>query len=150
MLEMLRLHPHQIHLHQGEAHRSQTAPPCSSVEQLLQLPWHQTTQRQTHAGRRQPGGQPLLGCEAVHHDAHVAEVVFSFGASAGDPGGLPQTELAPDHQGVGRVLAATVCVVVLQQVEVASGEEGVGAGEELWTWPNFTSEHRGRGLKRLK
>ena len=140
MAVMLRLHPYQPHLHHREAQRHQTSPPCPGVVQLVRLPRHDSTPGQTHAARRQPGGQPLLGCHAVDHDAHLAEVVFSLGAPAGDPGGLAQTKLPPDHQGVGRVLAAAVCVVVLQGLEVTAGVEGVGAGEELWTGPNLTSE----------
>lgn len=88
----------------------------------------------------------MLGGQAVDHDAHLAEVVFSLSASTGDPGGLSQAKLPPDHQGVGRVLTATVCVVVLQGLEVTSGVEGVGASEELWTWANFTPEHGERAM----
>lgn len=140
MAVVLRLHPYQSHLHHGEAQRCQTSPPCPGVVQLIWLPQRQG---QTYTGRRRPGGQPLLGCQAVDHNAHLAEMVFSFGAPAGDPGRLTQTKLPPNNQGVGRVLAAAVCVVVLQGLEVTAGVEGVGAGEELWTGPNFTSEHRG-------
>lgn len=143
MSVVLRLHPYQSHLHHGEAQRFKASPPRPGVVQLVQLPRHHLTQNQTHAARRQPGRQPLLGRHAVDHDAHLAEVVFSFSAPAGDPGGLAQTELAPDHQGVGWVLAAAVAVEVLQGQEVTAGVEGVGAGEELGTGPNFTSEHGG-------
>lgn len=141
MTVVLRLHPYQSHLHHGEAQRFQTSPPRPGAVQLVQLPRHHLTQNQAHAARRQPGRQPLLGCHAVDHDAHLAEVVFSFSGPAGDPGGLAQTELAPDHQGVGWVLAAAVAVEMLQGQEVSAGVEGVGAGEELRTGPNFTSEH---------
>lgn len=150
MAVVLRLHPYQSHLHHGEAQRCQTSPPCPGVVHLIQLPRHRSTQGQTHAGRRQPGGEPLLGCQAVDHDAHLAEVVFSFGAPAGDPGGLAQTKLPPDHQGVGWVLAAAVSVVVLQSLEVTAGVEGVGAGEELWTGPNFTSEQQRNEIVKMR
>lgn len=143
MAVVLRLHPYQPHLHHREAQRRQTPPPCPGVVQLVQLPRHHPTQGQTDAGGRKPGGQPLLGCQAVDHDAHLAEVVFCLGAPAGDPGGLPQTKLPPDHQGVGRGLTAAVGVIVLQGGEVAAGVEVVGAGDELWTGPHLTSEQRG-------
>lgn len=84
----------------------------------------------------------------MNHNAHLAEVVLCFSGPAGDPGRVAQTQLPLDHQGVGWVLAATVCVVVLQGLEVTAGMEGVGAGEELGTWPNFTSDHS--GVKWLK
>lgn len=143
MAVVLRLHPYQSHLHHGEAQRRQTSPPCPGVVQLIWLPRHHSTQGQTHAGRGKPGGQPLLGCQAVNHNAHLAEVVFCFSGPAGDPGRMTQPKPPPDHQGVGWVLAAAVRVVVLQGLEVTAGVEGVGAGEELWTWSNFTSDHRG-------
>lgn len=142
MAVVVRLHPYQSHFNHGEAKRRQTSPPCSGIVQLIQLPWHNSIQSQTDAGRRQPGDQPLLGCQAVDHNAHLAEVVFSFGAPAGDPGGLAQTKLPPDHQGVGWVLATAVCVIVLQGLEVTAGVEDVGTGEELGSRPNFTPEHR--------
>lgn len=150
MTVVLCLHPNQTHLQHGETQHSQAAPPCAGVVQLIQLPRHHSTQGQTHTGRGQPGGQPLLGCQAVDHEAHFAEVVFSFGASVGDPGGLAQTKLPPDQQGVGRVLTAAVGVVVLQGLEVTAGVKGVGTGEELRTGPNFTSEHKGTVQKWLK
>lgn len=139
---VLRLHPHKSHLHHGEAQCCQTAPPPSGVVQLVRLPRHHLTQGQSHAGCRQTGGQPLLGCQAVNDDGHLAQVVLSVGSPPGDPGGVTKTQLPPDHQGVRRVLAATVGVVVLQGLEVTARVEGVGAGKELRTWSNFTSSHK--------
>lgn len=72
---------------------------------------------------------------------HPAEVMVGFRCSAGNPGSLAKTELASDRQRVGGNLALTVGIVVLQRLEMTSGVEGVGTGEELWTWTNFTSEN---------
>lgn len=147
---VLCLHSYQTHLHHGEAQCCETSPPSPGVVQLIQLPWHHTAEGQIHTGWRQPGGQPLLGCQAVDHNANLADVVFCFSASTGDPRGLAQSKFPLYHQGVSRVLATAVGVVVLQGLEVAGGVEGVGAGEELWTRPNLTSEHSGKGVKSLK
>lgn len=136
---VLRLHPYQSQLHHGEAQRRQTPPPSSSVVQLVRLPRHHLAQGQSHAGRGQTGGQPLLGGQAVNDNGHLVEVVLCIGRPPGDPGGMSKAKLPPDHQGVGRVLAATVGVVVLQGLEMTARMEGVGAGKELWTWPDFTS-----------
>ncbi|TNN36714.1 hypothetical protein EYF80_053127 [Liparis tanakae] len=131
MAVVLRLHAYHPHLHHGEAQRFQTPPPRPGVVQLARLPRHDSAQGRPHAARGQHGGQPLLGRQAVDHDAHLAEVVLGLGGPAGDPGGLAQAELAPDHQGVGGVLAAAVGVVVLQGLEVTAGVEGVGAGSKM-------------------
>lgn len=143
MAVMLGLHPQQTHLQHGETQGCQAGPPCPGIVQLIQLPWHRSPQGHTHTGWRQLGGQSLHGHRAVNHDAHLGEVVFSFGAPSGDPGGLAQTQLPPDHQGVGWVRTAAVGVVVLQGLELTTGVESVGAGEELWPGPNFASRRRG-------
>lgn len=88
MAVVLRLHPDQLHLQHGETQRHQTPPPRPRVVQLVQLSRHHSTQSCTDAGRGQPGGQPLLGCEAVDYNAHLTQVVFSFCGSLCDPGGL--------------------------------------------------------------
>lgn len=80
----------------------------------------------------------------MDHNAHLGDMMFSLSAPGGDPGGLLQTDLAPDQKGVCWVSTAAVGVVVLQGMEVAVGLEGVGASEELWARPNFTSVHRRR------
>lgn len=138
---MLRFHAYQTHLRHREAHGCQTRPACAGVVQLKQLSRHRFIEAQAHAGWRQPGGQPLLGCHAVNHNPHSAEMVLCLGGPTGDPGGLEQTDLASDHQGVSRVFTAALSVVVLQCLEVTVGMKGVGSGEELWTGPNFTSKH---------
>lgn len=138
-----RLHSHQSQLHQGEAHGGQTRPPCPAVVELEGPPHRHPVQGGTHAGGRQPGRQPLLCRRAVHHYGHLGEVVISLGGPAGDPGGVAQPQLPPDAEGVGGVLAAAVCVVVLQGLEVTAGVEGVRAGEELGARPDFTPAHRG-------
>lgn len=147
---VLRLHPYQSHLHHGEAQCRQTPPACPGVVQLMWLPWCHSSQGQTRADGRQPGGHPLLGCQAVNDNGHPIEVVLCFGGPAGDPGCMTQTKLPPDHQGVSWVLAAAVRVVVLQGLEVTARVEGVGAGEELGAWPNFTSEQRGVKIEKMK
>lgn len=139
---VLRLHPYQSHLHHGEAQRRQAAPPSSGVVELVGPPRHQLTQGQGHAGRRQDRGQPLLGRQAVNDHGHLVEVVLGVGGPPGDPGGVAEAQLPPDQEGVRRVLAAAVGVVVLQGLEVTAGVEGVGAGEELWTGSDFTSAHK--------
>lgn len=82
----------------------------------------------------------------MNHNAHFGEVMFSFSAPTGDPGGLAQTNLSPDYQRVAWLLTATVGIIVLQGLEVTVGVEGVGAGEELWTRPNFTTKYRKREI----
>lgn len=142
MAVVLGLHPYQTHFHHGEAQRCQTASPHPGVVQLKQFPRQHPRHGDTHAGRGQPGGQRPLGLGAVNHHAHLAQVVLGLGAPAGDPGRLAHAEPAPDHQRVGRVLAAAAGVVVLQRLEGTVGVEGVGAGEELRPGPNFTPERK--------
>lgn len=89
----------------------------------------------------------------MHHHGHLVEVVIGLGGPAGDPGGVTQPQLPPYAEGVGGFLAAGVCVVVLQGLEVAAGVEGVGAGEELRSGSDFAPEHTGEresGKKRVK
>lgn len=143
-LLVVRLHSHESQLHHGKAHRRQTRPSCPAVVELVGPPHRHPVQGETHAGGRQPGGQPLLGHQAVHHDGHLAEVVVGLGGPAGDPGGVTQPQLPPDAEGVGGFLAAAVGVVVLQGLEVTAGVEGVGAGEELRPRSDFAPEHRGQ------
>lgn len=139
---MPRLHSHKSQLHHGEAHGRQTRPACSAVVELKGPPHRHPVQGGTHAGGRQPGGQPLLGRRAVHYNGHLAEVVIGLGGPAGDPGGVAQPQLPPDAERVGGVLAAAVGVVVLQGLEVTGRVEGVGAGEELGARSDFAPEHR--------
>lgn len=113
MVVMLHLYPDKPHLHHGKAQSHETTSPGPGVVQLVRLPQHHLPQGGAHAGRRQPGRQPLPGCRAVNDYPHFAEVGLSLRAATGDPGRLAQTELTPDLQGVRRFFAAAVRVVVL-------------------------------------
>lgn len=144
---VLRLHSYESQLHHGKAHRRQTRPACPAVVELEVSSHRHPVQGKTHAGGRQTGGQSLLGRLAVHYDGHLAQMVIGLGGPAGDPGGVTQPQLSPDAEGVGGFLAAAVCVVVLQGLEVTAGVEGVGAGEELRPWSDFAPEHRGEKWK---
>lgn len=82
----------------------------------------------------------------MNHNSHFAEVMLSFSSPTSDPRGLAQTDLSPDYQGVARILAAAVGIVVLQGLEVTVGMESVGAGKKLWTRTNFASKCRRRKI----
>ena len=131
--QVLLLHAHQLQLVHGEVHGPGALAPALLPPQVVGHVLHPGAPGRHKAGARAVDQLPqLLGHRfGVAHDLHAVQLVVSLGATADDPGGLAQADLAADHQCVGGAGAAVAAIVELVGLECVVVVESVGPGDKL-------------------